>query len=254
MRAMKNFLSFCPLVLLARCTLGFSPTAVQPRQRQQQRPSSCCCSTTTRSLTRLCLSSEIKGKGDPLREATGIRPSLHPITINAIADALKARAKQQPGMVFSVSETVKPIDVALTAGKIASNVIAKRQQSSANEEDGMKLTPKEEQTIAGRILGVLMRLDDLEEALFDKVSQVAWIQKYNEWASFGTLSTNNMEGVEERIRDDPLFAMSRAECLLAIFMQTVEIPHLQKADESESVPDSSKLDFIDADRLEVLCL
>ena len=186
-------------------------------------------------------------KGDPLREATGIRPSLHPATINAIAEALKARATKQEGMVFRVSDTVKPLEVAITAGKIASNVIAQRQKSS--DQDGMKLTQKEEQTIAGRVLGVIMRLDDLEDALFEKVSNVGWIAKYDEWSTFGTLESGS-EGVDDRIKDDPLFCMSRAECLLAIFLHTVEIPQLEQA--KESVPDGSKIDFLDADRADVL--
>ena len=236
-------------------------------------------------------------KGDKLREATGIRPSLHPTTINAIADALKARAMKKnkdDGMVFRVSDTVQPIDVAITAGQIASTAIAKRQQSS--EDDGMKLTPKEElsfvfcfcflgssvlfffflfsfsqlyislfffhfyhiyinkknrQTIAGRVLGVIMRLDELELKLYDKVSNVDWIAKYNEWSTFGVLPKEEDNSIiDERIRDDPLFTLSRAECLLAIFLQTVEIPGLEKA--NETVPDGSKIDFLDEDRSNVL--
>ena len=186
-------------------------------------------------------------KGDPLRDATGIRPSLHPTTINAIADALKYRAVKEDGMFFRVSDTVQPLEVAATAGKIASNAIAKRQQSS--DQDGMKLTPQEEETIAGRILGVVMRLDNLEETLFNKVSNVGWVAKYNEWATFGALETG-MEGLDERIKEDPLFSMSRAECLLAIFLKEVEIPQLAKAE--QTVPDESKIDFLDADRSEVL--
>ena len=105
------------------------------------------------------------------------------------------------------------------------------------------------QTIAGRVLGVIMRLDELEDTLFEKVSKVGWVTKYNEWATFGVLKTAN-EGLNERIKDDPLFSMSRAECLLAIFLQTVEIPGLEKA--KEAVPDGSKIDFLDQDRYEVL--
>jgi hypothetical protein len=154
---------------------------------------------------------------------------------------------KQEGMSFRVSDTVKPLDVALTAGKIASNAIMKRQEAS--DQDGMKLEKNEEQTIAGRVLGVIMRLDELEAALSEKVSNVEWIAKYNEWATFGVLETGS-EGVDERIKDDPLFCLSRAECLLAIFLKTVEIPQLEKA--GVEVCDGSKIDFLDADRSEVL--
>lgn len=187
-------------------------------------------------------------QGDPIRGATGIRPSLHPTTINAIAEALKSRAKKKEGMVFRVSESVQPLEVAVTAGQIASSAISKRQSSS--EEDGMTLTAEEEQTIAGRVLGVIMRLDDLEDMLQDRVSKVGWIAKYNEWATFGTLETESDERIDERIKDDPLFCVSRAECLLALFLKNVEIPALDKA--NVTVPDGSKTDFLDGDRLEVL--
>lgn len=195
------------------------------------------------------LATNLNAKGDPLREATGIRPSLHPTTINAIAEALKARAREVDGMNFRVSDTVKPLDIAITAGKIAATAITKRQDAS--EADGMKLTQKEEQTIAGRVLGVIMRLDDLEGTLYERVSGVEWVKKYNEWSTFGVLkSEENEKDIEDRIKDDPLFAVSRAECVLAIFLATVEVPQLEKV--GEEVPDGSKIDFLDLDRMEVL--
>jgi hypothetical protein len=56
--------------------------------------------------------------------------------------------------------------------------------------------------------------------------------------------------IEKRIIEDPLFCMNRAECLLGIFLQEVEIPTLQQL--NETVPDDSKIDFLDADRYEVI--
>lgn len=200
-------------------------------------------------------------KGDPFRESTGIRPSLHPTTINAIADALRSRARQVEGMVFRATGTVQPIDVALTASQIASSAILKRQETS--NEDGMKLTLQEEQTIAGRVLGVIMRLDDLEAKLHQQVARAKWVAKYNEWDSFGVLPVEEEAGggddggqdkndnnIQERIKTDPLFAMNRAECILAIFLATVEVPQLRAI--GESVPDGSKIDFLDSDRSEVV--
>jgi hypothetical protein len=194
-------------------------------------------------------------RGDPVREATGIRASLHPTTINAIADALRFRASKKKDndgkdLFFRVSEMVKPLDVALTAGQIASTAISRRQLSSCT--DGMKLTPEEQQTIAGRILGVIMRLDDLEEALFRRVSEIDWIAQYDEWSTFGVVKNESESrgAVDERVVTDPLFCLSRAECLLAIFLHEVEIPQLERV--KEAVPDDSKIDFLDADRLEAL--
>ncbi|KAG7341419.1 hypothetical protein IV203_023371 [Nitzschia inconspicua] len=210
--------------------------------------------TTTTSKTS-------KSMGDPVRAATGIRPSLHPTTINAIADALKARSKSSdneessPKMVFRVSDTVQPLDVAVTAGTIAAAAISKRQEQS--KDDDMTLTTVEERTIAGRVVGVIMRLDELERQLYQKASSVRWIADYGEWDSFGVLeqenndkANNDDDAVNRRIREDPLFCMNRAECLLGLFLNEVEIPQLQL--KNETVPDESKIDFLDADRMEVL--
>ena len=191
-------------------------------------------------------------KGDPLRAATGIRPSLHPVTINAIATVLKLRAQNNPEVPLRVSEKdgVEPIQVALSAGKIAADAIAQRQKTSSR--DGMELEPKEEQTIAGRIVGVAMRLDELEAALLEKCQAATWIGKYNEWDTFGVLKDEKEQEKElfQRILDDPLFCMNRAECLLALFLRNVEEPQLKA--KKEEVPDNSLVDFLDEDRSGVL--
>ena len=222
-------------------------------------------------------SADKKRIGDPLREDNGVRPSIHPTAINAIAEALKARAsqnikaKKKPKsnndddddfMHFRTSETVEPLMVMVTAGQFASDAIQKRQESS--EEDGMLLNQGEEQTLAGRVMGVIMRFDDLEAELAERTSGVDWVAKYDEWGSFGVLedeqnrddndgSDDDDDGlgkVHQKILDDPLFCMNRAECLLAIFLEEVEIPQLKKL--NETVPDESKIDFLDDDRREVV--
>ena len=188
-------------------------------------------------------------EGDALRAVTGIRPSLHPVTINALSEALKLRAKNLEDLPLRRTEGVEPLQIALAAGRVATEAIHKRQQAS--KEDGMTLEAKEEQTIAGRVVGVMMRVEDLEEMLIEKCSTVTWIGKYNEWASFGLLGkTENDKEVDDRLKDDPLFCMSRAECLLALFLETVEKPTLEKS--GETVPGGSVVDFLDADRKEVL--
>jgi hypothetical protein len=191
--------------------------------------------------------------GDPLRAATGIRPSLHPVTINALADALRARARNVADIPIRINESTQPLEVAIAAGKIASSAIEKRQQTS--NDDGMTMTVVEEQTIAGRIVGVVMRFDDLEQKLWSKCQVAGWVSKYGEWDSFGVLVDESDVDtavliLDERIASDPLFTMNRAECLLAIFLHTVEAPALQKA--NQTVPGGSSVDFLDADRLEVL--
>mmetsp|Transcript_24758 Transcript_24758/g.58126 ORF Transcript_24758/g.58126 Transcript_24758/m.58126 type:complete len:319 (+) Transcript_24758:242-1198(+) len=213
-------------------------------------------------------SDDKKKIGDPLREDNGVRPSIHPAAINAIAEALKARAFQSVKatkevsdsdemMHFRVTDTVEPLMVMVTAGQFASDAIQKRQESS--EEDGMLLTQGEEQTLAGRIMGVIMRFDDLEAELAERTAEAGWVGQYNEWGNFGVVEGEHEttgEGddafgkVQEKILDDPLFCLNRAECLLAIFLQEVEIPQLKKV--NETVPDGSQIDFLDQDRREVV--
>lgn len=186
--------------------------------------------------------------GDPLRAATGIRPSLHPLTINAIATVLQKRNQKESKL--RVDETgVEALEVALVAGKIATEAIQKRQSQS--EEDDMQLTPEEGQTVAGRIVGVTMRLPELEKMLREKCDNAAWIAKYGEWTTFGVLEDeSNIEAVGKQIKMDPLFAMNRAECLLALFLAKVEQPELEG--KGAGVPDNSRIDFLDSDRQEVL--
>ena len=68
-----------------------------------------------------------------------------------------------------------------------------------------------------------------------------------------TVSDDN-EALEKQLADtikiNPLFRMNRAECLLALFLSTVEKPKLDMV--GEDMPGGSNVDFIDADRLEVL--
>jgi hypothetical protein len=196
--------------------------------------------------------SETKRMGDPLRDATGIRPSMHPVTINALAAALKQRASHLQGdksLTVQSDNTVAPLDVAIRVGKIAMDAIDQRQSKS--NQDGMKLSPEETQTIAGRVVGVMMRVEQLEAALIEKVKATSWIAQFRDWDSFGVLpDESNPAMVRQRIQDDPLFTMTRAECMLAIFLTTVEAPLLEKA--GQSVPDQSQPDFLDEDRKKVL--
>lgn len=188
-------------------------------------------------------------RGDPLREKTGIRPSLHPMTINAIAEALKLRATGNA--TLTVTDKVAPLQVALEAGRIAAEAIQKRQATS--RDDGMVLLPEEQQTVAGRVLGVIMRFEQLEDLLNQKCQSASWIAKYNEWNSFGILSDERdslITQVHDRIKRDPLFTLNRAECLLALYLKSVEAPEL--ALKNATVQDNSQVDFLDADRAEVL--
>ncbi|KAL9180719.1 hypothetical protein ACHAXT_011172 [Thalassiosira profunda] len=217
-----------------------------------------------------------KKKGDSLRDATGIRPSLHPTTINCVAEALLLRSKCILGKgknaeddeiiaIDTADSRVEPLQIAMTAGGIAMQAIDQRKEAAKTDETTDEFTMEETQAISGRVVGVVMRLRELEDALVEKVTGTAWVTKYGEEGSFGVskkecrwsaddASEADDEAAEkelaEKLRFDPLFRMNRAECLLALFLSTVEGPKLEML--GEEVAGGSKVDFVDADRLEVL--
>ena len=152
------------------------------------------------------------------------------------------------------------------------NAIEQRNGAAKMDETTEVFTTEESQTISGRVVGVVMRMRDLESTLVRKVNAVTWVKKYGEEECFGILKSEcrhmeknfegSMEGsnnetkeelekqLAETIKINPLFRMNRAECLLALFLSTVEQPKLEML--GESVAGGSTVDFIDSDRLEVL--
>lgn len=206
-----------------------------------------------------------KKKGDSLRRATGIRSSLHPTTINCIAEALMLRSSNNKTIQIDVANpNVEPLQVAIAAGEIAMKAIDKRNSASEKDDDASEsFTMGESQTISGRVVGVVMRMRELENMLRSRVKGVGWVIRYGEEGAFGLLrdecclcSDDDDDGLElgekvaETIKINPLFRMNRAECLLALFLDTVERPKLELLD--EGVAGGSAVDFIDADRLKVL--
>ena len=228
---------------------------------------------------------------DPYRDQNQIRPSLHPITINIIAQALKLRASAQvstasnnnnPSQPPSHNRTTtttaavtdrvvwptQPLDVVLTVSALAQTALAQRQHRS--REDQMILTLPEQQTIAGRVVGVMVRIQYFEQTLIQKCINVPYIWKYNEWHTYGLVRPDENDTNDARPQQqqqqvqlsfgnnnnnnndniDPLLLLNRAECCLALFIQTVEIPELQR--KNATVPDESRIDFLDADRYQVL--
>ena len=213
---------------------------------------------------------------DP-RYATGIRSSLHPTTINCIAEALLLRSSSSSNnncredenrrIAIDISDTNnEPLQVAITAGNIAATAILRRKVDGTNDESSI-FTTEESQLISGRVVGVVMRMRELEMELMQRVSLVDWVNKYNQEASFGILVeecqrvgggsslSSSMNDEDEllsaRIRTDPLFRMNRAECLLALFLTNVERPRMEAM--NMILPGGgSDVDFIDDDRLMVI--
>jgi hypothetical protein len=184
---------------------------------------------------------------DP-RYATGIRSSLHPTTINCIAEALLLRSSNNNSRnedennnrrhtaIDIRNPNNEPLQVAIAAGNIATTAILRR--SNVTKIDGIPndnssiFTTEESQLISGRVVGVVMRMHNLEMELVQRVSLVHWVQKYNEEASFGVLveecqrvkggdsslsSSSSMNNDDEmllaaRIRTDPLFRIIFNQC------------------------------------------
>jgi hypothetical protein len=160
---------------------------------------------------------------------------------------------------------VEPLQVAIAASEIAMKAINKHGNDGVDDE---AFTVEESQAISGRVVGVVMRMRELEELLIQRVKGVGWVSKYGEEESFGVLrgeckddkdgasSSSDMDSevekkLAETIKLNPLFRMNRAECLLGLFLDTVERPKLELLGD-ESVAGGSEVDFIDTDRLEVL--
>ena len=169
--------------------------------------------------------------------------------------------------IDTANAQVEPIQVAITAGGIAMSLIEQRSTAAEKDDTTDVFTTEESHAISGRVVGVVMRMRELESTLIGKVNTAKWPRKYGEEESFGCLkkeckyveenkdlASSTSEDLEkqlaETIKNNPLFRMNRAECLLALFLATVEQPKLELL--GESVAGGSKVDFIDADRLEVL--
>jgi hypothetical protein len=206
-------------------------------------------------------------------------------------------------MAIDIGDTnTKPLDVAITAGEIASSAIQKRNDAAksgyegfnylddfddndddveySNDDDNYtderdntitttsldeSFNTQESELICGRVVGVVMRLRGLEATLIERVMAASWVRKYREEGSFGVLREECDDEQKEKISfdqllaekivHDPLIRINRAECLLALFLNTVERPTMEKLSSAgEEVPPAgtSTVDFIDADRLDVL--
>lgn len=145
------------------------------------------------------------------------------------------------------------------------SAIDQRSEAAKTDETTDAFSVEETQTISGRVVGVVMRMREMEQLLISRVNGVKWVRKYGEEESFGVLKKEcqaaeedeqpaSDEALEKQLADtikiNPLFRMNRAECLLALFLTTVEQPKLKML--GEDVAGGSAVDFIDADRLEVL--
>lgn len=124
-------------------------------------------------------------------------------------------------------------------------------------DESSAFTAEECQLVAGRIVGVVMRWSEMEEALINRVKGTPWVLKYQEQGSFGVLREECEESgcdekvLKEKLKDDPLLRMCRAECLYALFLKNVEMVTMVKIGQVP-IDAASGIDFLDAERIEVL--
>jgi len=209
---------------------------------------------------------DIDEPGDKIRNTNGIRPSLNPTIINILNEALLLRSDPSidPSSPVSVNSSQNNnLEVAISASKLAMQAIDKRTKyasSVVGDEENSIFTEYECQLIVGRVVGVVMRWDMLEQSLLDKIKDAAWVTKYSEEASFGVLKTEVLsmndgsddlkDIVAQKLMDESFLRMCRAECLLALFIHTVEIPSFKKAGKENRIV--SNVDFLDTERIKVL--
>ena len=210
--------------------------------------------------------------GDQVRLANNIRPSLNPTIINTIAQALQQRSSSRTSFIPSSENT--PIQIMLEAASLASKAIQQRAKGSDKVSgDSGAFNEEESKLVAGRIIGVIMRLQELEMILIERANSVPWISKYGEEITFGLCQVELQPGYQieiqesceektdsgqalDAIRDDPLLRMCRAECLYALFLRNVELPSMEKAGQipidSQNGSTGGGIDFLESEKMEVL--
>ena len=182
------------------------------------------------------------------------RPSLHPLAIEAIEESFRLRAKNMTTSPLRIIDAqTEWYDVQYSAMKFADRFL---QQHSKPNADGFQWTQEELETIGGRIVGVLMRMDDLEWEWHNRVttSPLGQIESPTrvpdeQWKVALGLHPGVVEQVCFRTVDEALlesrdFARKRAEMMYALFLMNIEEPALKAS--GNKVPGGSLArDFID---------
>jgi len=91
------------------------------------------------------------------------------------------------------------------------------------------LNQEEASLIGGRVVAIVMRLEDLEWELGHRCQKETWIMEQDLWDSFGVLPDERcIRTLDERILQDSTFTKCRAERLLAIFLLNLEGPGVSR--------------------------
>jgi hypothetical protein len=188
----------------------------------------------------------------------GSRPSLHPITIDAIEEAFRLRSRNMTTSPLRlIDEQTEWYDVQYSIVKFADRFLenyTKHDNGGNGTDEESKWTAEESQTIGGRIVGVLMRLDDLEWEWNNRVcnSPLADADSPNMiphrlWKTTLGLHPNNVEQsctstLDAALSTEGDFARSRAERMLALFLMNIEAPGVESS--GREMPGGSHPDFI----------
>jgi hypothetical protein len=198
------------------------------------------------------------GASEVVSNGNGSRPSLHPITIDAIEEAFRLRSRNMTTSPLRlIDEQTEWYDVQYSIVKFADRFLeryTKRDDGGIGADDESRWTAEELQTIGGRIVGVLMRLDDLEWEWNDRVcaspladSDSPSMIPHRLWKTALGLHPNDVEQSRISTLDAALstegdFARTRAERMLALFLLNVEGPGVEAS--GREMPGGSHPDFI----------
>ena len=182
------------------------------------------------------------------------RPSLHPLTIEIVSEALKLRAQNDTSAPFrKINEDTEGWEIHYQAGNLAERFINLYQQEAESNEDKKILTQEDCSLIGGRSVGIIMRIEDLEWELVNRCQQYDWIKEKEEWDSFGVLGPeeNCIRTLDERLFKDSSFRQRRAERLLALFLLNLEGPGVRAAGD-DPLPDGSDVDYLEPNHYEIM--
>jgi len=172
---------------------------------------------------------------------------LHPIAIDAIEEAFRLRAQNlTTSPLRIINSKTEWFEVQYNAVTFADRFLRKYRSKSLSEE--------ELQTIGGRIVGVLMRLDDLEWEWNHRVcssplgqEESASMIPYEQWKTTlglhpGGVEQVCVETIDVALLEEEDFARARAEKMLGLFLGCIEGPALKAS--GNRVPGGSEIDFI----------
>ena len=171
------------------------------------------------------------------------RPSLHPITIDAIEEAFRLRAQNSTTSPLRlINDSMEWFEVQYSVVKFAERFMEKYiKDKSTTSHDW---TEEELQTIGGRIVGVLMRLDDLEwewnhrvttSSLMHDVESTLWKTTFGLHPD--NIEQNCIQTLDTALSEEEDFARVRAERMLGLFLLNVEGPFVEDAMPGGSYPD-----------------